>query len=134
MKGDGGVGALPVAEDIDDIARRCFEAEARDKPVSGRTVTFLMSLFVLAALLSSLPAPGYPPAFILGSAMLALAALSGHAVGKALGGLARVQIKSLAGEAPLENIEYLADRIIESSDMERRAVEELDRVLRQDAR
>lgn len=52
-----------------------------------------------------------------------------QAVGRALGGLARVQIKSLAGDAPLDNIEYLADRIIESSDAERRAVEDLDRVL-----
>ena len=54
-----------------------------------------------------------------------------QALGRALGGLARVQIKSLAGEAPLDNIEYLADRIIESSDAERRAVEDLDRVLQQ---
>ena len=54
-----------------------------------------------------------------------------QAVGRALGGLARVQIKSLAGDAPLDNIEYLADRIIESSDAERRAVEDLDRVLQQ---
>lgn len=54
-----------------------------------------------------------------------------QAVGRALGGLARVQIKSLAGDAPLDNIEYLADRIIESSDDERRAVENLDRVLQQ---
>ena len=52
-----------------------------------------------------------------------------QAVGRALGGLSRVQIKSLAGDAPLDNIEYLADRIIESSDAERRAVEDLDRVL-----
>lgn len=54
-----------------------------------------------------------------------------QAVGRALGGLARVQIKSLAGDAPLDNIEYLADRIIESADAERRAVEDLDRVLQQ---
>lgn len=54
-----------------------------------------------------------------------------QAVGRALGGLARVQIRSLAGDAPLDNIEYLADRIIESSDAERRAVEDLDRVLQQ---
>ena len=54
-----------------------------------------------------------------------------QALGRALGGLAQVQIKSLAGEAPLDNIEYLADRIIESSDAERRAVEDLDRVLQQ---
>ncbi|MXW18629.1 MAG: hypothetical protein F4Z83_13930 [Gemmatimonadetes bacterium] len=54
-----------------------------------------------------------------------------QAVGRALGGLARVQIKSLAGDAPLDNIEYLADRIIESSDAERRVVEDLDRILQQ---
>ena len=54
-----------------------------------------------------------------------------QAVGRALGGLSRVQIKSLAGDAPLDNIEYLADRIIESSDAERQAVEDLDRVLRE---
>ena len=54
-----------------------------------------------------------------------------QAVGRALGGLARVQIKSLAGEAPLDDIEYLADRIIESSDAEREAVEDLDRMLRE---
>ena len=54
-----------------------------------------------------------------------------QAVGRALGGLSRVQIKSLAGDAPLDNIEYLADRIIESSDAEREAVEDLDRMLRE---
>ena len=52
-----------------------------------------------------------------------------HALGEALGGFARVQIKSLAGEAPVDNIEYLADRIIESSDSERAAIEDLDRAL-----
>lgn len=54
-----------------------------------------------------------------------------QAVGRALGGLSRVQIKSLAGDAPIDNIEFLADRIIESSDAERQAVEDLDRVLRE---
>lgn len=52
-----------------------------------------------------------------------------QAVGRALGGLAQVQIKSLAGEAPLDNIEYLADRIIENSDSERRAIRALDEEL-----
>ena len=52
-----------------------------------------------------------------------------QAVGQALGGLARIQIQSLAGEVQLEDIEYLSDRIIESSDAERRVVEELDREL-----
>ncbi|WP_419161280.1 hypothetical protein [Candidatus Palauibacter sp.] len=50
-------------------------------------------------------------------------------IGEALGGVATVGIKSLAGEAPVENIEYLADRIIESSDRERSTIEDLDRQL-----
>ena len=50
-----------------------------------------------------------------------------QAVGRALGGLAEVQIKSLAGEAPLDNIEYLADRVIENSESEERAIGALDR-------
>lgn len=50
-------------------------------------------------------------------------------VGEALGGLERLQIKSLAGEAPLDDIEYLADRINESSDSELAAVEQLKRAL-----
>ena len=50
-------------------------------------------------------------------------------MGDALGIVATVGIKSLAGEAPVENIEYLADRIIESSDRERTAIEDLDRQL-----
>ncbi len=33
-----------------------------------------------------------------------------EAMGQALGGLARIQIESLAGEVPLDNIEHLADR------------------------
>ena len=53
-----------------------------------------------------------------------------EALGQALGGFERIQVKSLAGEAQLENIEYLADRIIQSSDAERRAVEDLDIGLR----
>ena len=52
-----------------------------------------------------------------------------RAMGDALGIVATVGIKSLAGEAPVENIEYLADRIIESSDRERTAIEDLDRQL-----
>jgi hypothetical protein len=39
-----------------------------------------------------------------------------------------VQIKSLAGEAPLDNIEYLADRVIENSESEERAIGALDEV------
>lgn len=52
-----------------------------------------------------------------------------QAVGRALGGLGQVQIKSLAGEAPVDNIEYLADRIIENSDAQQRAIRALDREL-----
>ena len=52
-----------------------------------------------------------------------------EAMGQALGGLARIQIESLAGEAPLDNIEHLADQIIASSDAQRRAVEDLDSAL-----
>ncbi len=51
-----------------------------------------------------------------------------QAVGRALSGLAEVQIKSLAGEAPLDNIEYLADRVIENSESEERAIGALDEV------
>ena len=54
-----------------------------------------------------------------------------EAVGRALGGLAEVQIKSLAGEAPLDNIEYLADRVIENSESEERAIGALDEVWRE---
>lgn len=52
-----------------------------------------------------------------------------HRVGTALGGFERLQIKSLAGEAPLDDIEYLADRIIESSESETAAVEQLKSAL-----
>ena len=48
-------------------------------------------------------------------------------IAAALGGVATVGIKSLAGEAPVDNIEYLADRIIESSDRERSTLENLER-------
>ena len=54
-----------------------------------------------------------------------------EAVGRALGGLAEVQIKSLAGEAPLDNIEYLADRVIENSESEEQAIGALDEVWRE---
>ncbi len=50
-------------------------------------------------------------------------------IADALGGVATVGIKSLAGEAPVDNIEYLADHIIESSDRERSAIEDLERQL-----
>ncbi len=48
-------------------------------------------------------------------------------IAAALGGVATVGLKSLAGEAPVDNIEYLADRIIESSDRERSTLENLER-------
>lgn len=50
-------------------------------------------------------------------------------IAEALGGVATVGIKSLAGEAPVDNIEYLADHIIESSDRERSVIEDLERHL-----
>lgn len=50
-------------------------------------------------------------------------------IAEALGGVATVGVKSLAGEAPVDNIEYLADHIIESSDRERSAIEDLERQL-----
>jgi hypothetical protein len=50
-------------------------------------------------------------------------------VGEVLGGFERLQIKTLAGEAPLDDIEYLAERIIESSDSELDAVERLKSAL-----
>lgn len=57
-----------------------------------------------------------------------------QAVGRALSGLAEVQIKSLAGEAPLDNIEYLADRVIENSESEERAIGALDEVWTREGR
>ncbi len=55
-------------------------------------------------------------------------------IAEALGGVATVGIKSLAGEAPVDNIEYFADHIIESSDRERSAIEDLERQLSHVAR
>ena len=55
-------------------------------------------------------------------------------IAEALGGVATVGIKSLAGEAPMDNIEYFADHIIESSDRERSAIEDLERQLSHVAR
>ena len=55
-------------------------------------------------------------------------------IAEALGGVATVGVKSLAGEAPVDNIEYLADHIIESSDRERSAIEDLERQLSHTAR
>ena len=50
-------------------------------------------------------------------------------IGKVLGEFERLQIKSLAGGAPLDDMEYLADRIIECFDSEVAAVEQLKKVL-----
>ena len=55
-------------------------------------------------------------------------------IAEALGGVATVGIRSLAGEAPMDNIEYFADHIIESSDRERSAIEDLERQLSHVAR
>ena len=47
----------------------------------------------------------------------------------ALRGVAAVSIIALAGEAPLDNIDYFADRIIEDSDRDREVIEDLERRL-----
>ena len=47
----------------------------------------------------------------------------------ALGGIAAVSVIALAGEAPLDNIDYFADRIIEDSDRDREVIEDLERRL-----
>ena len=52
-----------------------------------------------------------------------------RAFAAALGDVATVSITSLAGEAPLDNIDYFADRIIEDSDRDREAIEDLERRL-----
>jgi hypothetical protein len=46
-----------------------------------------------------------------------------------LGGVAAVSITSLAGEAPVDDIDYFADQIIEDSDRDRAAIEDLERRL-----
>ncbi len=50
-------------------------------------------------------------------------------VGEVLGDFERLQLTSLAGQAPLDNIEYLADRINESSEREFDTVEKLSRAI-----
>ncbi len=50
-------------------------------------------------------------------------------MGEVLGDFERLQLKSLAGEAPLDNIEYLADRINQSSQTEFATVEQLSRAM-----
>ena len=50
-------------------------------------------------------------------------------MGRVLGSFERLQLKSLAGEAPLDDIEFLADRINESSEREYDTVERLSRTV-----
>lgn len=50
-------------------------------------------------------------------------------VGRALAGLADAQVLSLAGEAPLDDMEALADRIIERSESDEETIRELDAAL-----
>ena len=52
-----------------------------------------------------------------------------QAFADALGGVAAVSITALAGEAPMDNINYFADRIIEGSDRDRAAIEDIERRL-----
>ncbi|MGH7680221.1 MAG: hypothetical protein ACRENU_17250 [Gemmatimonadaceae bacterium] len=46
-------------------------------------------------------------------------------VGQALGGLERIGLTNLAGEVPVDQLEALADRIVESADRDRTALERL---------
>ena len=48
---------------------------------------------------------------------------------RTLGGIATVSITALAREAPLDNIDYCANRIIQDSDRDRAAIEDLERRL-----
>ena len=50
-------------------------------------------------------------------------------VGEVIGAFERLQLKSLAGEAPLDDIELLADRINESSERQFDTVEQLSRTI-----
>ena len=50
-----------------------------------------------------------------------------HNMAEALGVVATFGAKSLAGDAPVEDIEYFAEQIIEDSDRERAMIEDLDR-------
>ena len=56
-------------------------------------------------------------------------AAEARAFADTLRGVATVSIKALAGEAPMDNIDYFADRIIEDSDRDRAAIEDLERRL-----
>ena len=46
-------------------------------------------------------------------------------VGRALGSLERLQLLESAGDVPIESIELVADRIIESSEQERAMLRQL---------
>ena len=50
-------------------------------------------------------------------------------IASALGSADRSQLGVLAGDAPIENIEYLADKIHESRERDRGAIEKLERTL-----
>lgn len=52
---------------------------------------------------------------------------------EALGVVSTFGVKSLAGDAPIEDIEFYADKIIEDSDRQRATIEDLDRRLTQGA-
>ena len=50
-------------------------------------------------------------------------------VGEVIGAFERLQLKSLVGEAPLDDIEFLADRINESSERQFETVQQLSRTI-----
>ena len=50
-------------------------------------------------------------------------------VGEAIGAFEHLQLKPLVGEAPLDDIEFLADRINESSERQFDTVEQLSRTI-----
>lgn len=60
-------------------------------------------------------------------------AVSTRVQGEVLGNFERLQLNSLAGEAPLDDVEFLADRINEASEKEIDAVEQLSRAIEESA-
>lgn len=50
-------------------------------------------------------------------------------IGRALGDTAGTQYKVLAGEASLDNIDYVADKIVECSDSEQQQIKDMQRAL-----
>lgn len=50
---------------------------------------------------------------------------------QAVSGLGEIQTLALAGEASLDNMEFLADRVIEQSEMDERTIHDLERSLQQ---